>query len=98
MTDLMKNEPHVMINSDSRRILKHYATGPAAKAAITRLTKKHLKRKTKMPDVEIMPYAKYEISTPKTRVVQSLMTGKDVVIDFNSSIGCDPSSETYWSM
>lgn len=34
-----------------------------------------------------------------TRItVKSLMTGKDVEIDSNTPLCCDPSSETYWSM
>lgn len=30
--------------------------------------------------------------------VKNLMTGRDVEIDINTPLSCDPSSETYWSM
>lgn len=36
--------------------------------------------------------------TPATRTVKNLMTGKDIVIDYNTPRSCDPSSELYWSM
>lgn len=32
------------------------------------------------------------------RVVKNLMTGKDIIIDKDTPLCCDPSSETYWSM
>ena len=33
-----------------------------------------------------------------TKVVRSLMSGKEVVIRKDTPLCCDPSSETYWSM
>lgn len=33
-----------------------------------------------------------------TKVVRSLMSGKEVVIRKDAPLCCDPSSETYWSM
>lgn len=43
--------------------------------------------------------SKYVIEfTPAQRVVQNLMTGEDVTIDYDTPLSCDPSSETYWSM
>jgi hypothetical protein len=35
---------------------------------------------------------------PAKRTVKSLMTGKDVEIDYDTPWSCNPSSETYWSM
>ena len=32
------------------------------------------------------------------KTVRNLMSGKDVVIDSDTPLCCDPSSETYWSM
>lgn len=32
------------------------------------------------------------------KTVRNLMSGKEIVIDSNTPISCDPSSETYWSM
>lgn len=40
----------------------------------------------------------YEKRTVHRRIVQNLMTGKDVEIDSNTPHCCDPSTETYWSM
>jgi len=34
----------------------------------------------------------------RTKVVKSLMTGKDVTILASTPLACDPSKETYWSM
>lgn len=33
-----------------------------------------------------------------TKVVRSLMSGKEIVIRKDTPLCCDPSSETYWSM
>jgi hypothetical protein len=33
-----------------------------------------------------------------TRKVVNLMSGKEVEININTPLSCDPSSETYWSM
>jgi hypothetical protein len=33
-----------------------------------------------------------------TRTVKNLMTGAEVIVDANTPLCCDPSSETYWSM
>ena len=35
---------------------------------------------------------------PATRIVKSLMTGKDIEIAYDTPHCCDPSTETYWSM
>ena len=35
---------------------------------------------------------------PTTKTVKSLMSGQDVVIDYDTPHCCDPSTETYWSM
>ena len=44
------------------------------------------------------PRSKYRIElTPATKVVKSLMTGKDVEIAYDTPRCCDPSSELYWS-
>ena len=41
--------------------------------------------------------AQYKEET-RTKVVKSLMTGKEVTILANTPIYCDPSKESYWSM
>lgn len=35
---------------------------------------------------------------PLTRTVTNLMSGREVEIAWDTPAGCDPSSETYWSM
>ena len=35
---------------------------------------------------------------PTTKTVKNLMTGKDVVIAWDTPRSCDPSTELYWSM
>lgn len=42
---------------------------------------------------------KWEVtSLPDTKIVTSLMSGKEVEIATETPLCCDPSSETYWSM
>lgn len=41
---------------------------------------------------------KGSVKASGTRVVQNLMTGKDVVIAADTPWCCNPASETYWSM
>ena len=36
--------------------------------------------------------------TPATKVVRNLMSGKDVIIAYDTPRSCDPSSELYWTM
>jgi hypothetical protein len=73
-----------------------YQTETAAKAAITRWKKSH-------KDCAPNQYAYTEsvhyntFISPK-KVVHNLMSGKATVIDANTPLCCDPSSETYWSM
>lgn len=43
------------------------------------------------------PMFKFECF-PTYKTVKSLMTGEDVVIETETPLCCDPSSETYWSM
>lgn len=35
---------------------------------------------------------------PNQKIVKNLMTKKDVVVEKDTPLCCDPSSETYWSM
>lgn len=35
---------------------------------------------------------------PTMKTVKNLMTGKDIQIERDTPLCCDPSSETYWSM
>lgn len=49
---------------------------------------------------KIRNYERYSYTAPerKTKVVKSLMTGKDVTIDADTPWCCNPASETFWSM
>lgn len=40
----------------------------------------------------------YDKSVRSSKKVKNLMTGKEIEIDSNTPLCCDPSSETYWSM
>jgi hypothetical protein len=47
----------------------------------------------------IMTQQKYDsVFGGMTRKVVNLMSGKEVEININTPLSCDPSSETYWSM
>ena len=73
----------------------NYATERAARAAITRLYKKRLVNPHNVSVCELDHYNKF--LSPK-KMVHNLMSGKPVIIDGNTPVCCDPSSETYWSM
>lgn len=49
-------------------------------------------------DLLVVSEAFYNENVRKTKVVRSLMTGKEIVIDINTPASCDPTTETYWSM
>lgn len=45
------------------------------------------------------PHLGYRIECqPRMRTVKNLMTGKDIQIDRDTPLCCDPSSERFWSM
>ena len=50
------------------------------------------------PEYAVTDIEYYKKEVVKKVTVQNLMTGEDVVIDSNTPLSCDPSSETYWSM
>jgi len=72
-----------------------FATYAAAQAAITR---EHNKGVIDRIDFLIAEYSVFHKSIEKTETVNNLMSGKPVVQSVNTPLGCDPSSETYWSM
>jgi len=47
---------------------------------------------------EVVSLDEYNAKFRKTKIVRSLMTGKEVEIDVNTPRSCDPSTELYWSM
>ena len=47
----------------------------------------------------VLPSTKYLLEVrPATKIVKNLMSGKEIEIDYDTPLCCDPSSETYWSM
>lgn len=47
----------------------------------------------------VFPPTKYSMEVhPATKIVKNLMSGKEIEIDYDTPLCCDPSSETYWSM
>lgn len=72
----------------------HYNTAKGAQASITRLFRTD---RDKAPrKLEIMTEKDYTAKVG-TKVVKSLMSGKDVTISRDTPLCLDPSSETYWS-
>jgi len=69
-----------------------YPTLGGARRAATRNNKKNDGR-----EYVAMSDAEYKAQLPKI-TVKNMMTGIDVVIDADTPLCCDPSSETYWSM
>ena len=80
-------------DSENRnRWYKGYKTEAAAEACRTRLV-----RKKGYQYCELAVTTKDQL--PKiTKRVRNLMSGKEIEIDVNTPLCCDPSSETYWSM
>lgn len=97
----------VIYNKETTRTLRmkgkeYYATAAAAKAALTRYSKKSELMPTN-PDYPLFLYGIAEVGyfrdhIEKTKVVKNAMSGKKTRIPVNTPMCCDPSSETYWSM
>lgn len=64
----------------------------AAKACLTRLTKKG----KDMSDYRILPSDEFK-KIEKTHIVKNFMSGAEIVESVNTPNGCSASSETYWS-
>ena len=71
-----------------------FASEAAAKAGATRLAKAG---KLVLEDHSVMEASEF-CNIEKTVTVTNLMSGKPVVQSVNTSLCCDVSSETYWSM
>jgi len=84
---------YIVYHIESTRILKIFNKESSAKRSVTCANR----------NAGITAYAYAEKDFYYRRIVykktvKSLLSGKDVVIDSNTPISCDPSSETYWSM
>ena len=72
-----------------------YKSEAAAKAALSRLSKKSAVEASKYAIAEASEFYR---SIDKKVVVINLMSGKEVVQSVNTPRCCDVSSESYWSM
>lgn len=70
-----------------------FKTEAAAKAFVTRATKKGETRELVIQDSQV-----YNLLVRKTVTRVNLMTGKEYEEDINTSNCCSPASEAYWSM
>lgn len=96
---------YVVYHKDTTRFLcKHpkvrtdltsFETEGAAKAALTREVKRGA---IKREDFLIAGTYDFHKNIEKTETKRNLMSGTEFTQSVNTPIGCDPSSETYWSM
>jgi len=76
----------------------YYKTMSAAKAALTRLSKKADVTEFPIFDNAIAESAYYYEKLEKQVTKVNMMTGKEFKESINTPHYCSPSSETYWSM
>jgi len=81
-----------LIVTDGPNRTRAYKTFGAAQATRTRLQNK---AGWDVSELNIVATKNYK---PRTKIVNSLMTGKPVEIDVNTPRACDPSTELYWTM
>ena len=94
---------YVIYNKETTLILRerafskeYYATERAAKAALTRFSKKD--PKISRDDFAIADSKDFHENIEKMKTVKNLMSGKPMEIPVNTPNCCNPGSETYWSM
>jgi hypothetical protein len=96
-------------DKDTTVIVKGYKTHSAAQAAVTRAHKQYLKTNIYVPGSNaheddplfmwaIADAAYFHMMIEKRVTKRNLMTGAEFTQTVNTPLGCDPSSETYWSM
>ena len=88
------------VRPDHRKV---YKTMPAAKAALTRMSKRH--RADMLESVNDPQYrfgiaeaGYFHTSIEKSRTVKNMMNGADIVESVNTPGYMSPRSEAYWSM
>lgn len=77
----------------STSIIKVFNTHSGAKRSMTCMN-----RNSQSDDYAVAEADYYEKNIVWRKKVKNLMTGKEIEIDSNTPLCCDPSSETYWSM
>jgi hypothetical protein len=74
-------------------------TRSAARAALTRLTKKGaLEDGCTKDDYAIDTTINFRKNIEKQETCTNMMSGNEIQQSVNTPLCCDPSSETYWSM
>ena len=104
-----KSSTYIMGKMDKQGLVrpdhrKSYATMPAAKAALTKMTNWH--RYHTVNDMQNSPQFRYAIAEAgyfhqnieKSRKTTNMMSGKQFVETVNTPGYMSPSSESYWSM
>jgi hypothetical protein len=90
----------LVYNTDTSAITDGpFKTNSAAKASITRASKKHfIKTGSKLKNRAVAEEVHYYKSIEKMVTRKNMMTGKEYQESINTPISCSPASETYWSM
>lgn len=86
---------HVIFNTNTGVIIHKGANQGSCTRAFNRLVKKG---KYQAGDMSIVTMEEYDLHHRRTKKVKNLMNGKELEIDVNTPMCCDPSTETYWSM
>ena len=91
---------YLVYNTDNSAITDGpFKTELAAKASVTRASKKHfLKNGTKLKNIAVAESTYYYKSIEQMVERTNMMTGKKYKESINTPISCSPASETYWSM
>ncbi len=91
---------YLVYNTDNSAITDGpFKTNSAAKASITRASKKHfLKNGTKLKNRAVAESTYYYANIEQMVTRKNMMTGKEYQESINTPISCSPASETYWCM
>lgn len=89
---------YMVVDCESKLAVKHPRSGRTSyKTKASALRRANWLTRYTPQVVVVMSAADYRAQVPKREVV-SLMSGRKVIIDADTPLSCDPSSETYWSM
>jgi len=91
---------YLVYNTDTSAITDGpFKTNSAAKASITRASKKHfIKNGTKLKNRAVAESTYYYANIEQEVERTNIMTGKKYKESINTPISCSPAFETYWSM
>lgn len=83
----------IVYHCKSTQIIKSFASLSSAKRSMTCMN-----RNAGSFEYQYTTDEDYHNRIVTKKTVKNLMTGKEMTIDSNTPLCCDPSSETYWSM